>query len=143
MFFLKVCCVVLATCDSCLQSMVGHIPVSWHLMWFDSRSFLFSERDYPSARTGSVLGAVVMEGYYVIFDRQNRRIGFAESTCQGRSCVAGCVLLILERVTSLLCVVHALFVRVCKHGCPENMAVTDSDHAQECDTCTLELVKMH
>ena len=34
---------------------------------------------------GSVLGAVVMEGYYVIFDRQDKRIGFAASTCNGKS----------------------------------------------------------
>ena len=32
---------------------------------------------------GSVLGAVLMEGYYVVFDRQNKRIGFAKSTCEG------------------------------------------------------------
>lgn len=31
--------------------------------------------------TGTVLGAVVMEGYYVVFDRANKRIGFAETTC--------------------------------------------------------------
>eukprot|EP00117_Sycon_ciliatum_P011753 scpid61150/ scgid13092/ Beta-secretase 2; Aspartic-like protease 56 kDa; Aspartyl protease 1; Beta-site amyloid precursor protein cleaving enzyme 2; Down region aspartic protease; Memapsin-1; Membrane-associated aspartic protease 1; Theta-secretase len=33
---------------------------------------------------GSVLGAVLMEGYYVVFDRQNKRIGFAKSTCEVR-----------------------------------------------------------
>ncbi|XP_062499743.1 beta-secretase 1-like [Corticium candelabrum] len=34
--------------------------------------------------SGTVLGAVVMEGYYVIFDRTNSRVGFAQSTCQIR-----------------------------------------------------------
>uniref|UniRef100_A0A8C9VYW0 Beta-secretase 1 n=1 Tax=Scleropages formosus TaxID=113540 RepID=A0A8C9VYW0_SCLFO len=31
--------------------------------------------------TGTVMGAVIMEGFYVVFDRQRRRIGFAVSTC--------------------------------------------------------------
>lgn len=31
--------------------------------------------------TGTVMGAVIMEGFYVVFDRENRRIGFAVSTC--------------------------------------------------------------
>uniref|UniRef100_A0A8C5CZS8 Beta-secretase 1 n=1 Tax=Gadus morhua TaxID=8049 RepID=A0A8C5CZS8_GADMO len=31
--------------------------------------------------TGTVMGAVIMEGFYVVFDRQNKRIGFAVSTC--------------------------------------------------------------
>lgn len=35
--------------------------------------------------TGTVMGAVIMEGFYVVFDRAQRRIGFAVSTCHGRS----------------------------------------------------------
>ncbi|XP_030076829.1 beta-secretase 1 isoform X2 [Microcaecilia unicolor] len=31
--------------------------------------------------TGSVMGAVIMEGFYVVFDRAQKRIGFAVSTC--------------------------------------------------------------
>lgn len=31
--------------------------------------------------TGTVLGAVVMEGFYVVFDRARKRIGFAVSAC--------------------------------------------------------------
>lgn len=31
--------------------------------------------------TGTVLGAVIMEGFYVVFDREKRRIGFAVSRC--------------------------------------------------------------
>ncbi|XP_065844709.1 beta-secretase 1-like isoform X2 [Oscarella lobularis] len=34
--------------------------------------------------SGTVLGAVVMEGYYVVFDRENERVGFATSTCEIR-----------------------------------------------------------
>lgn len=33
--------------------------------------------------TGTVLGAVVMEGFYVVFDRARKRIGFAVSACHG------------------------------------------------------------
>ncbi|XP_058050911.1 beta-secretase 1 isoform X2 [Ahaetulla prasina] len=33
--------------------------------------------------TGTVMGAVIMEGFYVVFDRAQRRIGFAVSTCHG------------------------------------------------------------
>ncbi|XP_040281869.1 beta-secretase 1 [Bufo bufo] len=31
--------------------------------------------------TGTVMGAVIMEGFYVVFDRASKRIGFAVSTC--------------------------------------------------------------
>ncbi|XP_052253845.1 beta-secretase 1-like isoform X1 [Dreissena polymorpha] len=31
--------------------------------------------------SGTVLGAIVMEGYYVVFDRHNRQVLWAESTC--------------------------------------------------------------
>ncbi|XP_051934268.1 beta-secretase 1 isoform X3 [Hippocampus zosterae] len=34
----------------------------------------------PSS-TGTVMGAVIMEGFYVVFDREKSRIGFAISTC--------------------------------------------------------------
>lgn len=33
--------------------------------------------------TGTVMGAVIMEGFYVVFDREKKRIGFAVSTCHG------------------------------------------------------------
>ncbi|KAL0173753.1 hypothetical protein M9458_029721, partial [Cirrhinus mrigala] len=34
----------------------------------------------PSAN-GLVIGATVMEGFYVVFDRAQKRVGFAVSTC--------------------------------------------------------------
>ncbi|KAL6467739.1 hypothetical protein MHYP_G00234160 [Metynnis hypsauchen] len=34
-----------------------------------------------SSTNGLVIGATVMEGFYVIFDRAHRRVGFAVSTC--------------------------------------------------------------
>ncbi|KAI1903857.1 hypothetical protein AGOR_G00031540 [Albula goreensis] len=33
------------------------------------------------SESGTVLGSVVMEGFYVVFDRQRQRLGFAVSTC--------------------------------------------------------------
>lgn len=35
--------------------------------------------------SGTVIGAVVMEGYYIIFDRANKSIGFAETTCHAHN----------------------------------------------------------
>ena len=35
--------------------------------------------------TGTVIGAVIMEGYFVVFDREHKRIGFAKSTCANRN----------------------------------------------------------
>ncbi|XP_077985038.1 beta-secretase 1-like [Glandiceps talaboti] len=37
-----------------------------------------------TSSSGSVIGAVIMEGFYVVFDRQNKRVGFAKSTCAER-----------------------------------------------------------
>ena len=32
---------------------------------------------------GTVIGAVIMEGFYVVFDRENSQVGFAATTCGG------------------------------------------------------------
>ncbi|XP_063439902.1 beta-secretase 1-like [Mytilus trossulus] len=37
-----------------------------------------------NSTSGTVIGAVAMEGFYVIFDRANKTIGFGESTCPVR-----------------------------------------------------------
>ncbi|XP_061183759.1 beta-secretase 1-like [Saccostrea echinata] len=34
-----------------------------------------------NSTSGTVIGAVIMEGFYVVFDRQNNRIGFSDTTC--------------------------------------------------------------
>ncbi|XP_013776184.1 beta-secretase 1-like [Limulus polyphemus] len=34
-----------------------------------------------SSKVGTIIGAVILEGFYVIYDRENKRIGFANSTC--------------------------------------------------------------
>lgn len=38
---------------------------------------------------GLVIGATVMEGFYVVFDRAQRRLGFALSACAGGCCGVG------------------------------------------------------
>lgn len=37
-----------------------------------------------SSSNALVLGATVMEGFYVIFDRAQKRVGFALSPCAGK-----------------------------------------------------------
>lgn len=37
-----------------------------------------------SSTNALVIGATVMEGFYVIFDRAQRRVGFAVSPCAGK-----------------------------------------------------------
>lgn len=37
-----------------------------------------------SSVNGLVIGATVMEGFYVVFDRAQRRLGFALSNCAGQ-----------------------------------------------------------
>ena len=36
-----------------------------------------------SSANGLVIGATVMEGFYVVFDRAQKRVGFAVSSCAG------------------------------------------------------------
>ena len=36
-----------------------------------------------SSANGLVIGATVMEGFYVVFDRAQRRLGFSLSNCAG------------------------------------------------------------
>lgn len=37
-----------------------------------------------SSASGLVIGATVMEGFYVVFDRAQKRLGFALSSCAGK-----------------------------------------------------------
>jgi beta-site APP-cleaving enzyme 2 (memapsin 1) len=37
-----------------------------------------------SSTNALVIGATVMEGFYVVFDRAQRRVGFAVSPCAGK-----------------------------------------------------------
>ncbi|KAJ8316358.1 hypothetical protein KUTeg_006372 [Tegillarca granosa] len=58
----------------------GAIPPS-DAFWDGNDNICWKENSVPYS---TVLGAVVMEGYYVVFDRENKKIGFAESTCPVR-----------------------------------------------------------
>lgn len=40
-----------------------------------------------SSTNGLIIGATVMEGFYVVFDRVQKRLGFALSTCAGTNTV--------------------------------------------------------
>jgi len=44
-----------------------------------------------SCDTGTVIGAVIMEGFYVVFDRQNKRLGFAQTACSNVTASDGIV----------------------------------------------------
>ncbi|KAJ8400324.1 hypothetical protein AAFF_G00397070 [Aldrovandia affinis] len=41
-----------------------------------------------ASANGLVIGATVMEGFYVVFDRAQKRVGFAVSTCAERDCAS-------------------------------------------------------
>ena len=38
----------------------------------------------PGDKSGTVLGAVLMEGFYVVFDKTKKRIGWAQNNCNER-----------------------------------------------------------
>ncbi|GAB5577113.1 beta-secretase 1 [Prionailurus iriomotensis] len=46
--------------------------------------------------TGTVMGAVIMEGFYVVFDRARKRIGFAVSACHAYSDLVSCYMMSLN-----------------------------------------------
>jgi len=52
-----------------------------HYMEFDSDENLYYSRLYVDERSGSVLGANALQGHDVLFDNDERRIGWAESDC--------------------------------------------------------------
>ena len=43
-----------------------------------------------SSANGLVIGATVMEGFYVVFDRAQKRVGFAVSSCAGEGVGGPC-----------------------------------------------------
>lgn len=84
----KGCCPVdpfsglgLASCLCCLLSQQYLRPVE-DVATSQDECYKFA---VSQSSTGTVMGAVIMEGFYVVFDRAQRRIGFAVSTCHGRS----------------------------------------------------------
>ncbi|XP_028405521.1 beta-secretase 1-like [Dendronephthya gigantea] len=61
------------------------VPPQLYLRETIERGLFDSQRCYKFAITkaerGTVIGAVIMEGFYVVFDRQNSQVGFASTTC--------------------------------------------------------------
>lgn len=76
----------------CLTPLLG-LPLLFFVLFI--QQYLRPVEDVASAQedcykfavsqssTGTVMGAVIMEGFYVVFDREKKRIGFAVSTCHG------------------------------------------------------------
>ena len=57
------------------------IPAT-HYMEFSPSSGMYTSRLYFTETQGGVLGANAMQGHNVVFDWENGRVGFAESSCE-------------------------------------------------------------
>ncbi|GFO05154.1 beta-secretase 1 [Plakobranchus ocellatus] len=66
------------------------LPVKHYLRALEPATFVVSEAvpgeicvkfGFTPSTTGTVLGAVLMEAFYVVFDRSNSRVGFGQTTC--------------------------------------------------------------
>lgn len=57
------------------------IPATNYMEYSPSTN-LFTSRLYFTETRGGVLGANAMQGHNVVFDWENSRVGFAESTCE-------------------------------------------------------------
>lgn len=56
-----------------------------HYMEYDPKTEKYTSRIYFTEQSGGVLGANAMMGHDILFDWENRRIGFAESSCDQSS----------------------------------------------------------
>ena len=64
-------------------SLISHAPFYVFLNIFLEVCFHFKIPNCVCHHLGTVIGAVIMEGFYVVFDRQNSQVGFAATTCGG------------------------------------------------------------
>ena len=55
--------------------------MQFHLILDTIGKHFYARLNFFWSFSGTVIGAVIMEGYYIIFDRANKSIGFAETTC--------------------------------------------------------------
>lgn len=64
------------------------IPAT-HYMEYDPQADSYTSRLYFSEGSGGVLGANAMMGHDILFDWENGRVGFAESSCEYAADIAG------------------------------------------------------
>lgn len=63
------------------QDIILAIPAT-HYMEFSPSKGTYTPRIYFTETRGGVLGANAMQGHNVLFDWENKRVGFAESSCE-------------------------------------------------------------
>lgn len=76
--------------ESANSTFALNVPPARYLRLMPGNSDLGAPEDcykfaISPSTSGTVIGAVIMEGYYVIFDKGNKRIGFARTKCDSRS----------------------------------------------------------
>eukprot|EP00794_Sanderia_malayensis_P011178 gene11178-12352_t len=75
----------LLSATSSLKEFTLKVPPQLYLRETIERGPLPGQHCYKFAITkadkGTVIGAVIMEGFYVVFDRENVQVGFAATTC--------------------------------------------------------------
>lgn len=67
--------------------------------------------------SGSILGAILMEGFYVVFDKSRKRIGWAQNKCDAKS---------LDAITSTLTAPRQMAVNVTHCKAPTQFSFIDS-----------------
>jgi len=63
------------------QDIILAVPAT-HYMEYSASKETYTPRIYFTESKGGVIGANAMQGHNVLFDWENKRIGFAESTCE-------------------------------------------------------------
>jgi len=63
------------------QDIILAIPAT-HYMEFSPSKGTYTPRIYFTESRGGVIGANAMQGHNVLFDWENKRVGFAESSCE-------------------------------------------------------------
>ena len=72
--------------------MFGWSGIQTHNYWIDSYRLTYwglaPNPIFLFDFTGTVIGAVIMEGFYIVFDRENNQLQFASSTCSHTATMA-------------------------------------------------------
>ena len=67
--------------SSAPQDIILAVPAT-HYMEYSASKETYTPRIYFTETKGGVVGAHAMQGHNVLFDWENKRVGFAESTCE-------------------------------------------------------------